>query len=160
EIEIVGIRPTADGQQEMRAGDFRGACGTIDLGDDLIAALGEADAFGIQSDSGALVLDGVLDRRRDILVLMANEPRRHFDDRYLAAKAAVHLAEFEADIAAADDDEMARQKIDVHHRRIRQIGHVVYTGHWRHHRPATDIDKDPFSPQPLAWDFHHLRRCE
>src|SRR6201997_1298657 len=32
----------------------------------------------------------------------------------------------EADIAAADNDEMVRQKIDVHHRRIRQVGHFVY----------------------------------
>src|SRR6516162_3965265 len=125
ETEIVGIRPPADGQQQMRAGDFGGAIGAIDLGDDLVAALGEADAFGIQPDLDALALDDVLDRRRHVLVLMANEPRRHFDDRCLAAKAAVHLAEFEADIAAADNDQLARQKIDVHHRGIRQVGYLV-----------------------------------
>ncbi len=106
----------------MRASDFGGAGGAIDLGDDLVAAFREADAFGIQPDIDALELDDVLDRRRHVLVLAANEPRRHFNDRYLAAKAAVHLAEFEADIAAADNDEMVRQKIDVHHRRIRQVG--------------------------------------
>src|SRR5262249_4313703 len=104
EIQIVGIRPTADGQQQMRASDFGGAGGAIDLGDDLVAALGEADAFGIQPDFDAFALDDVLDRRRHILVLMTNESRRHFDDRYPAAKAAVHLAEFEADVAAADND--------------------------------------------------------
>src|SRR5580704_6979353 len=118
----------------MRAGDFGGAAGTIDLGNDLVAALDEADAFGIQPDVDALALDDVFDRRRHVLVLMANEPRRHFDDRYLAAKAAVHLAEFEADIAAADNDEMVRQKIDVDYRRIRQVGHFVYAGHWGHPR--------------------------
>jgi hypothetical protein len=31
---------------------------------------------------------------------------------------------------------MVRQKIDVHHRRIRQVGHIAYAGHWRHQRPA------------------------
>ena len=65
-----------------------------------------------------------------------------------------------ADIAAADNDEMARQKIDVHHRRIRQVGYFVYAGHWRHQRPPADIDKDPSSAQPLAADFHRLRRRE
>ena len=70
------------------------------------------------------------------------------------------VTSIEADIAAADNDQMVRQKIDVHHRRIRQVGHFVYTGHWRHQRPAADIDKDPFSAQPLAGDFHCLRRCE
>src|SRR6516165_7435937 len=108
EIEIVGIRLTADCQQQMRASDFGGAVGAIDLGDDIVAAFGEADAFGIQPDLDAFALDDVLDRRRHVLVLMANEPRRHFDDRYPAAKTAVHLAEFEADIAAADNDEMLR----------------------------------------------------
>jgi hypothetical protein len=72
----------------MRASDFGGAGGAIDLGDDLVAALDEADAFGIQPDIDALALDDVFDRRRDVLVLMANEPRSLFDDRYLAAKAA------------------------------------------------------------------------
>src|ERR1700757_3890639 len=145
----------------MRASDFGGAGGAIDLCDDLVASLDEADAFGIESDLDALALDDVFDRRRHVLVLMANQPRRHFDDRYLAAKAAVHLAEFEADIAAADNDEMLRQKIDVHHRRIRQVGHFVYAGHWRRLRPAADIDKDPFSAQPpsivvIGGDLHRL----
>src|SRR5438045_9473485 len=84
----------------MRASDFRGANGAINLGDDLVTALDEADAFGIQPDLDALALDDVFDRRRHVLVLMANEPRRHFDDRYLDAEAAVHLAEFEPVIAA------------------------------------------------------------
>src|SRR4029077_13290974 len=152
EIQIVGIRPTADCQQQMRASDFGGAGDAIDLGDDLLAALDEADAFGIQPDLDALALDDVFDRRRHVLVLVANEPGRHFDDRYLAAKTAVHLAEFEADIAAADNDEMVRQKIEGHYRRIRQVGHFVYAGHWRHPRPAADIDKDPSGVQPLAGD--------
>ena len=66
----------------------------------------------------------------------------------------------EADIAAADNDEMVRQKIDLHHRRIRQVGHFVDAGHWRHQRPAADIDKDPSGMQPLARDVHRLRRRE
>jgi hypothetical protein len=160
ETEIVGIRPTADGQQQMRASDLGGAGCAIDFGDDLVAAFDKADAFGVQPDLDTLALDDVLDRRRHVLVLVANEPRRHFNNRYPAPKPAVHLAEFEADKAAADNDEMARQKVDVHHRRIRQVGHFGYAGHRRHQRPAADIDKDPFSPQPLAGDFHHLRRRE
>ena len=30
-------------------------------------------------------------------------------------EAAVHLAELEADVAAADDDQVLRQEVDVHH---------------------------------------------
>jgi len=39
------------------------------------------------------------------------------------------VTSIEADIAAADNDQMVREKIDVHHRRIRQVGHFLYTGH-------------------------------
>jgi hypothetical protein len=60
EIQIVGIRPTADGQQQMRASDFGGAGDAIDLADDLVAALDEADAFRVQPDLDALALDDVL----------------------------------------------------------------------------------------------------
>jgi hypothetical protein len=95
-----------------------------------------------------------------VVLRTLDTPRRHLDDRYLAAKAAVHLAEFEADIAAADNDQMLWQKIDVHHRRIRQVGHVSYAGHWRHQRPAADIDQDLSGAQLLAGDFHRLRRRE
>ena len=74
-------------------------------------------------------------------------------------------ASIEADIAAADDNEMVRQKIDAHHRRIRQVGHFVYAGHRRRQRPAADIDKDLSSVQPpnivvIGGDFHPLRRRE
>jgi hypothetical protein len=60
---------------------------------------------------------------------------------------------------------MVREKIDGHHRRIRQIAHLVYAGHWRHQRPAADIDKNPSRAQPPSMvcsggDFHRLRRRE
>ena len=144
----------------MRASDFWSALGAIDLGDDLLAAFREADAFGVQPDMHALELDDVLDRGRHVLVLVVDEPRRHLDDRHLAAEAAVHLPEFEADIAPADNDEMVRQKIDVHHRRIRQVWRFLDAGHRRRRRPAADVDKNPGSAEPLAGDFHGLRRHE
>jgi hypothetical protein len=57
-----------------------------------------------------------------------------------------------ADMAAADNDKMPRQKIDLHHRRIRQVGHFAYAGHWRHQCPAADIDEDASGVQPRAGD--------
>ena len=50
--------------------------------------------------------EDVGDRGRDVLVLARDQARRHLDDRDLAAEAAEHLREFEADVAAADDDQM------------------------------------------------------
>ena len=54
-----------------------------------------------------------------------DQPRPHLDDGDLAPEAAKHLAEFETDIAAADDHQMLRQKIDIHHRAVGEIGHLI-----------------------------------
>ena len=59
----------------------------------------------------------------------------HLDDRHLAAEAAVHLGELEADVAAADDRPGARgRKSSVHHRAVGQVGDLVDAGHRRHRR--------------------------
>ena len=58
EAEIVGIRAAADGEQQVRAADSRRSLGAVELGDDLVAALGEADAFGVQADVDAFAPPG------------------------------------------------------------------------------------------------------
>ena len=52
-----------------------------------------------------------LDRRRDILVLARNR-RGAISTTVTSLPKRRYLAEFEPDIAAADDHEVARQKID------------------------------------------------
>ena len=52
---------------------------------------------------------------RHILVFASDQAIATFDDGHPAAKSPVHLPEFQPDIAAADDDQMHRQKIDFHH---------------------------------------------
>src|SRR5215469_5535266 len=64
ETEVVGVGSAADREQQMGAGDFGGAVCAVDPGNDLVALFREADAFGVQSDLDALVLNNVLDRRR------------------------------------------------------------------------------------------------
>ena len=65
------------------------------------------------------------DRLGDVLVLAPDQPRRHLDDRHLGAEAPIHLREFEADVAAADDDEMPRHAVEREHRRVGEIRHVA-----------------------------------
>ena len=141
--------PAADGQQHMRADDLGRALGAVDADGDLVAALGEADALGVQADIDAFALEDLLDRGGDILVFARDQARRHFDDRDLAAEAAEHLGEFEADIAAADDHQMPRQEIDLHHRAVGEEGDLVEPGHVGHDGPSADIDEDPLGAQPL-----------
>ena len=62
------------------------------------------------ADRDAFGLEDLAHRLRDVLVFAADQPRRLLDDRHLGAEAAVHLRELEADVAAADDDQMPRQR--------------------------------------------------
>jgi hypothetical protein len=52
----------------------------------------------------------------NIFVFASNQARSHLYDRDFASEAAIHLAEFQADITSADNHEMLRQEINVHHR--------------------------------------------
>ena len=79
---------------------------------------------------------------RDVLVLARDQPRTLLDDRHLGAEAAVHLREFEADVAAADDDQMPRQRVELQDRAVGQRRHVVDAGHVGNARAAAHIDED------------------
>ena len=85
----------------------------------------------------------------------------HFDHGDLAAEAAEHLAELEADVAAADHDEMARA--GSRHRIIELLVRyvdLVDAGHRRHDGAAADIDEDRSARQPLVADADFGGRFE
>ena len=77
------------------------------------------------------------------------------------AEAPVHLRELEADVAAADDDQVLGQR-----RRASIIETLVSNGTsampvpGRQHRPAADVDEDARRLEPLAVDLDRVRRDE
>jgi hypothetical protein len=77
------------------------------------AAPCEADAFGTKTNVDSLCLENVPHSRGHILVLAVDKTRSLLDDGHLAAEAAVHLRKLEADVTAADDDEVMRQDIEI-----------------------------------------------
>src|SRR5687767_5970930 len=160
EAEIIGVRTAADGEQHVRTLHVRRAIGAVDAGGDLAAALGEADALRVQADLDALVLDDLADRGRNVFVLAADEPRPHFDNRHLGAETAKHLAEFEADVASADDDQVLRQEVDRHHRAVREEIDRADPGHVGNERAAADIDEDLLGAEALSTDAHLVRGFE
>jgi hypothetical protein len=83
---------------------------------DTAIALGERDTFRIQPDLHALSHQDVAYSLGDIFVLPSNQARSHFHNRHVAPEAAIDLSELQPNIASANDDEMLRHEIDVHHR--------------------------------------------
>ena len=137
---MFGTRPTASRRCEPRA---RGvALLAVEADRDALAVLLHAEALGVEPHFQAFRFQDLLHRLRDVFVLAADEPRAHLDDRNAAAEAPVHLAELEADVAAADEQEMLRHEVDVHHRDVGEVGHLIEAGHLGHQRPAADVDED------------------
>src|SRR5438105_2605694 len=86
------------------ADDLRIALDAVDPDGNAFCMRRQPDAFGAGAHGDAFALKDLADRLRDVLILAADETRCHFDDRHPGAEPPVYLREFEADIAAADDD--------------------------------------------------------
>ena len=141
----------------MRADDLLGAAGGVEAHRDVLAALGDLQAVDAHVDVDAFGFQDVGDGRGGVLVLARDQPRGHLDHRHLAAEAAEDLRELQADVAAADDDQVRRDEIDVQHRAVGEIGDLVQPGDVGHEGAAADIDEDLRRAQGLAADRHGRR---
>src|SRR6266849_9472886 len=144
----------------MRADDLGRSIGARRAGDDRVTALGKADAFGTEADFDAFRLENFTDGRGDIFVLALEKTIGHFEDRHLTAKAAKHLAELEADVAAADDDEVLRQVIHLHYRAVGEVRHLPHPRHFRNHRASAHIDENAIRRDSLTADAYFPQRLE
>ena len=106
--------------------------------------------LGLQQDFDALVRHQLQQRVRHVGVFPFEEPRAVLDDRDAAAEPPHRLGEFQADVAAAEDDEVLGQPFqvqgfDVRHRRGGgEAGHVGDAG------AGADVDEDALAPQQTA----------
>jgi len=90
----------------------------------------------------------------DVVVLARQQLGGALHDRHLRAEAPVHLRELEADVAAADHDQVPRHEVDLHDRLVGQKGHLVQARHLRHQRPAAYVEEDLRSSKNLAFNFY------
>src|SRR5262249_48395174 len=70
------------------------------------------------------------------------------------------LREFEPDVAPADDDQMTRQRIEVEHRRVREVRDAVDPGPRWDRSAAADVDEDLVGAEELFADPNAVRRLE
>ncbi len=73
---------------------------------------------------------------------MANEARAFLDDGDPGAEAAEHLAEFDADVGTADDNEMFGKVIEVEERGVGEEGNGVDAGKVGNNGAAADVEED------------------
>ena len=76
-----------------------------------------------------------------------SELRPVLDHRHAAAETAVRLGEFQADVAAAEDDQVRRQAVEFQRLDVRQRPGVREAGGRRDRRPRPDVEEDPLALQ-------------
>jgi hypothetical protein len=140
----------------MRADDLRRAVLAIHADRDAIGMRREMDALCFQAEMDAFLVEDVQERRGNILVLPRNQARALLHHRHLAAEAAHHLREFEADITAADDHEVAGQGVEGQQRTVGQRAHVLDAGHVGYESAASDIQENLRRRQDLAVDVEFI----
>ena len=88
----------------------------VNADSDTAIAFRQRDTFRIQPNVYALSLQDFEHGLGNVFVFPSNQARSHFHYRDFAPKAAIDLGKLQPNITSADDDEMRRQEIDVHHR--------------------------------------------
>jgi len=107
ETEVLGVGGATYGEEDVGAdggGFFAFGAGYAYA--DAFSVRGEGDALGVEADVDAFALEDVEDGGGDVFVFVGDEALGALDDGDPGAEAAVHLAELDADIAAAYDDKV------------------------------------------------------
>ncbi len=79
-------------------------------------------------------------------------------DRHAAAEAPKHLAELEANVAAAENQEMLRKFAQLHQGFVGQIADRIEAGKIWRIRACARIDEDALALQDVIIDFNLVRR--
>ncbi len=144
----------------MRAYRFWRSLAAVDANSHTVGVSGKADALGSCADPQPFGLQNLPDALRHILIFTGDESRRPFDDGDVRAEAPEHLRELQADITAADHDEVPRHPIQRQDGGVGEIRHVVDARHVGHEGTAADVDEDSRRGQLLLADAHRVRSFE
>ncbi len=87
------------------------------------------------------------DRGRDVAIFPSGELWSHLDDRHTAAEAAIGLGQFQSDIAAADDEQVVGQPIELERLDIGERLCRRKAGNLRDHGVRPEIENHPMAGQ-------------
>ena len=107
-----------------------------------VAVRREADALGAGAHRDAFGGEDLADRLGDVGVLVGDQARTLLDHGDGGAEAAEGLGELEADVAAADDDQVLGQGVEGEQRAVGQRGDPVDAGQVRHRGAGADVEED------------------
>ena len=149
ETQVARVGDTPYRQKNVSTQYFRRTFVTLHVDGDTAIALCQRDTFRIQPDLYPLSLQNFAHGLGNIFVFTSNQARSHLYNRDFAAEAAIHLPKFQTNITSADDDKMLRQKIDVHHRRVREKWDIMDPRHLGNRGAPANVDENLVGLQEL-----------
>ena len=75
-------------------------------------------------------------------------------------EATVHLGKLQTDVASANNDQVFRQDVEVHHAGVRQAVDVIEPWQRRHVGARSDVDEDLLRFEPVLADTNPVRVLE
>jgi hypothetical protein len=108
----------------------------------------------------AVGLEDFLKFAHDILVFGGQDAFAAMDDGHLTAKPAKHLAKFETDVTAAQDEQVFRNFLQIHNGDVGEVRHGIEAGNGWNVRIRSGIDEDLFALEDFVSDLHLMRGKE
>ena len=157
---VFGRRPTA--ASRWLPSSSSASAGRIDDDAHALAAraLAHRRVLHAEVEGHAFALQDLLHLGRDLAVLAGDQAVAVLEHGHARAEAPVHLGELEADVAAADDQQVLGQEVDRHHRGVVEHRHVGDAFPGRQDRAAADVDEDLRRLQDRAVDLDRVRADE
>jgi hypothetical protein len=125
--------------------------GAIDTCSDIVAARFEVNALRACTYVDALFFEEASNGRGDVFVFTRDEAGGLLDDGDFASEAAEDLPEFEADVAAAYDNEMARQSLEFEDADVVHPGDSVDSRKVWDDGATSNVDEDFFGGEEIVW---------
>ena len=101
-----------------------------------------------------------MNRLGNVGVLAADDARAGLDHGHAGAEAPVDLRELQADVAAADDDQVGRHMVQMHDALVVERGHALNARQVGPAGAAAGVDENAWRLQHPAADIHLVRRAE
>jgi hypothetical protein len=100
------------------------------------------EEFDSRYDFNSLVAQNPLHLLRNVQILPTQNFRARLNDGHVAAKATESLCKFEAGIAAADDEQMQRQMVELQRLDMRQRSRGIEAGNVWKGRVRSEVEED------------------
>src|SRR5215469_10486285 len=114
--EIVRVRPPSHREQYVRTNYLGISLCTGHANCDILSTWLELNALSTHSHINLFLLENVLNRRRNVLILVPHNACGPLDNRHFAAKTTEHLGKFNPDVPTSNHHEVLRKFLQIQQR--------------------------------------------